>query len=105
MRIFISGAITGRKEAKSDFDAAARVIMKKGHTPVNPYYNGWLLPDGSHTEYMILAFTVMEMCEAVYMIPGWENSEGARMEERKARHSRMTIFYDAEGIPNDRNQQ
>lgn len=105
MRVYISGAITGQKEAKSAFDAAARMIMKKGQTPISPYYNTWLLPDGTHTEYMILAFAAMEMCEAVYMIPGWENSEGARMEERKARHSSMTIYYDAEDIPNDRNQQ
>lgn len=98
MRVFISGPITGVEKAKSNFDAAARKIMKAGLTPVNPYYIGWTLTDGSHAEYMMLTLKVLELCDAVFMLDGWENSRGAREEKRFARLHGMPIYTGQEAI-------
>ena len=79
MRIFLSGPITGTDDAKSRFDAAARKVRKEHPeaTVVNPYYAGWMLPDGEHEEYMRITLVLLDMCDAIYMMHGWEQSHGA----------------------------
>lgn len=72
MRIFLSGPITGTKNAKSRFDAAARRVRKEypGADVCNPYYAAWMLPEGTHEEYMRITLVLLDMADAIYMMHG-----------------------------------
>lgn len=92
MKIFISGKITGDLGYREKFAQAEREIINKGHAVMNPA----ILPDGfSHAEYMKITLAMQSVCDATYMMPGWEESEGAKAEGIEA----AQIVYDIADIP------
>ncbi len=95
MRIYISGPITGNSTAEKQFHAAADSIRNRGDTPVNPFCLGDVMPDATHAEYMLLCIKLLELSDAIYMLPGWEASKGARIEKRHAEQLRMSVYYSA----------
>jgi hypothetical protein len=94
MKIFISGKITGDPDYRERFAQAEREIINKGHMVMNPA----ILPAGfSHAEYMTITLAMQRVCDATYMMPGWEESEGAKMEGIEA----AQIIYDLADIPDE----
>lgn len=92
MKIYISGPITGTRDARERFEAMARRVKKYGHTPINPYYLGLALPDGGHTQYMALCFVLMDFADAILMMDGWDRSRGAIMERKRACAHGLPVF-------------
>jgi hypothetical protein len=92
MKIFISGKITGDPDYREKFAQAEREIINKGHVVMNPA----ILPAGfSHAEYMTITLAMQSACDATYMMPDWEESEGAKMEGIEA----TQIVYDLADLP------
>ena len=54
----------------------------------------WGFPpeDTSYAEYMDLSIALMRQCNCVFMLPGWENSKGARFENDYAKFCGMAIY-------------
>ena len=84
LRIYISGKISGKEEeAKHEFAKASEDILARGFVPVNPFYNGL---DGKDSWERHLAVDILTLlgCDAIYQLPGWELSQGARLENEVA---------------------
>lgn len=97
LRIYISGPISGTSDAWIRFEAAARRISMNGNIPVNPEPIGRLvMPKAGDLEYMTIDLLVLEFTDAIYMLRGWEDSKGARMELMKAKAHNMPVFYEEE---------
>lgn len=101
--IYISGAITGRDfaEAKAQFDAAEKRLTDAGHRCVNPCSQG-LIDGYEWADYMRMDIQNLCQCTKIYMLKGWENSKGARLEHHIATEigkDSMTVYY--EGDNND----
>ena len=95
MRLYISGPITGTSDAKERFEAAALRISRMGNIPINPEPIGRLvMPKAGGLEYMTIDLLVLEFTDAIYMLRGWEDSRGARMELMKAKAHNMPVFYE-----------
>lgn len=93
MRIYISGKITGTTDYMERFAAAEKMLQEKGHTVVNPAkVNGMMPEDMTWGEYMKMSYCMLELCSAIYMLPGWQDSTGAVLEHHMAVKRDMLIF-------------
>ena len=81
MKIYISGAITGTDDYMERFAKAEKELTEKGYSVVNPAkVNAQLPEDTNYEEYMKMCFCMLDMCNAIYMLNGWEESRGANRE-------------------------
>lgn len=90
MRIYISGPITGVAGYRKAFSEAAALLQERGHSPLDPA----ALPD-LHTWRENVARDLIVMltsCEAIFMLPGWADSAGARLEHHVAETLGMQVY-------------
>ena len=92
-KIYISGKITDNPNYKADFEAAELALKIAGCQPVNPAEEH--LPDGATwADYMRQDIKLLCDCDAIYMLNGWRESAGAKIEHKLARDLGMEIIYE-----------
>ena len=97
MRIYISGPMTGVDNYVAHFSTAEQFLTSLGHTVMNPASVDACMPeDVSYDEFLNLDLYLMAMCDAVYLLNGWNKSNGAKVEAADAIHKKMIIFTEAE---------
>ena len=90
---YVSGMITGLDMADvlASFNSACIFLRSKGFTPLNPLD---IAPKGlTWKEYMQIDLRALRLCNSIYMMKGWENSRGARLEHWFAKRIGKTIYY------------
>lgn len=97
MKIYISGKISGTDLTKTRkrFAAAAKVTKRLGYEPVNPFENG-LSEHDRWDAHMLKDIADLLQCHAIYMLQGWQESKGARIEYYIATEIGMHIMYEVE---------
>lgn len=95
MKIYISGPITGVEGYLKRFDLAENTLVAAGYEVVNPAKVNRYLPESTtHDQYMEMSFVMLEMCDTVFFLEGWENSKGARMEFEYALERGYTMTFE-----------
>lgn len=89
MRVYIAGPMTGLPEHNYPaFDEAEDQLGALGFLPLNPVHVGaGCVPgvcDHDWQWYMRRTLTLMLTADRVALLPGWENSRGARIERTLA---------------------
>lgn len=80
-RIYISGPITGTEDFMERFSKAQKELEKQGYSVMNPAHaNSYMPDDATYEEYMKVSFCLIDMCDSIYMLNGWEKSCGANRE-------------------------
>lgn len=83
MKIYISGAITGTTDYMERFQKAEEYLESnhKNVSVINPAAVNAMMPeDTTYEEYMEMSITMLDMCDAIYMLDGWQQSCGANRE-------------------------
>lgn len=77
-KTYIAGPMTGYDNFNRDaFNDAAHLIIFNGNVALNPA----TLPDGlSQADYMSICLPMLMCCDSIFMLEGWEKSEGAKAE-------------------------
>ncbi|MCE2616088.1 DUF4406 domain-containing protein [Phocaeicola oris] len=80
-KVYISGAIAhyDMNERKAVFKAAEEFLKAEGYHPVNPFENGLPQP-GDWREHMRRDIALLLECDYIYMLDGWWQSKGAKLE-------------------------
>lgn len=115
MRIYLSGPVTGQEEtARRRFNeallGAVRMAWKTGETfesteTINPYEVNLGMTSGlnresvTHAEYMTVSIALLSICDAIYMMQGWQQSEGCKQEYKYASEHGYKIFYQEANEP------
>ncbi|MBI1373332.1 MAG: DUF4406 domain-containing protein [Phycisphaera sp.] len=99
-RIYIAGPMTGLPEHNFPaFDAAARRLEKNGWEVVNPADNFGGLTSLPRASYLRIDMALLLQCDALALLPCWEDSIGARLEYLLARELDLPIFDASTGEP------
>jgi len=80
-------------------EALAQFIWINGGIAFCPHKNtehwGGLLPD---EEWIKGDLEILSRCDAIYMLPNWHDSEGAKKEHAFAKEHHIIVFYDARDL-------
>ena len=79
-RVYVSGPMTGLPDLNFPaFNAAAKMLRDLGHTVFNPAEVGEV-PGLQWADYMRKDIRLLMECDTIWMLPGWLQSRGARLE-------------------------
>lgn len=101
--IYIAGPMRGLPEYNYPaFNAAAAKLRADGWTVENPVELGAYLgtPDEINADEkrlnLLMAYerSIVGLCDAIYLLRGWENSEGARLELRTALNLNLQVMLE-----------
>lgn len=92
LKVYVIGAVTGhpREAVVAKFDKASAALESAGMIPVNPV--NIVPPETDWHEAMKQCIKAMLTCDAVMVLPDWEESKGATLEVMIARNLEMTQF-------------
>ncbi len=94
--IYIAGPMSGLPEFNYPaFRAAARYLRGRGWYVVNPADINADAVEAQRpwADCMRLDIAELVKCQTVYMLPGWETSQGATLEHHLARRLGLHIIY------------
>jgi nucleoside 2-deoxyribosyltransferase len=75
--VYLFGAITGDPEYRLKFEKAEKTLKEAGYIVLNPT----VLPEGlPYEKCMEICFTMIDACDVMYGLDGWEASPGALRE-------------------------
>lgn len=93
-RIYISGPITKDPDFFLKFREKQKMLEESGYRTCNPAYLAFSMPKALHSEYMHVCYAMLDNCDAIYMMDGWNESDGARQERERASKRGMPIVYE-----------
>lgn len=81
--IYISGPMTGIENLNRDmFDEAESLLRECGENPINPHN---FPKQETYDDYLMIDLEMIAMAaDAIALLPGWENSPGAKKELKTA---------------------
>lgn len=102
MRIYISGPITGVKDAGERFQETEKKLRERFPNAdiINPFHTGVIYPNLEHSQYMDVSFSLMNACTHIYQMDGWEASVGCNQEKGYAESEGIKFIDDSDPIDN-----
>ena len=92
-RIYLAGPMTGLPDHNFPaFNDAAARFRADGWEVANPAENFGGRTDLPRSSYMRADIAILAGCDAVAMLPGWEQSRGARLEHHIAVALSFTVY-------------
>lgn len=93
-RVYISGSITKNPNFIEDFKEAEEELAKAGYDVASPRLLGEAMPGAKWGDYMKVSLAMLDCCNSIFMIDGWEKSKGATIEHDYAKAKGMHFITD-----------
>ena len=95
MKVYISGPITGTADYMERFQRVEDRMAAAGIVAINPARVNAQLPETlMHDEYMKTSLAMLDICEGIYMMKGWQQSKGCRIEFEHAYEHGIAIYFE-----------
>lgn len=93
--IYLAGPMTGLPEHNFPaFHAAAAVLRERGHQVVSPAeVNAADVGKWAWEQFMRVDLALLVKCERIAMLPGWQQSKGAKLEHHVATEIGMPVDF------------
>ena len=97
-RIYIAGPMTGIENFNFPaFNTQADSLRTLGYHVENPADHG--VVDGAEwADYLRYDLSRLATCEAIFLLPGWEKSSGARLEVHVGKALGITFIHHADAL-------
>ncbi len=95
MRIYISGPISGKADFLQKFTEAENELKREYGAKtkiVNPAYMSKTIDSLEHRDQIELCFKLLDQCDVIYLIDGWEASTGAQAEYGYAVANKLLVI-------------
>ncbi|CAI8818070.1 DUF4406 domain-containing protein [Pseudomonas sp. IT-P100] len=90
-RVYVAGPMTGIEDFNYPaFNAMADQLRARGYEVENPADHG-IVAGAQWADYMAYDLTRLGLCGVIALLPGWERSEGAKLEVQIAHRLGMTV--------------
>lgn len=99
-KIYIAGKITGTTDYLERFAKAEEWLNKHGYRGrvINPAkVSDGLTPETTtYKDYIHIGLSILETCDSIFMLMGWEESLGASLELQYATTLGYKVLYEQE---------
>jgi hypothetical protein len=99
--IYLSGPMSGTKDHNFPaFEEAARTLRAQGHTVISPHELEAVDHDNPKPwEYYVRQDLILMLthCSRLALLPGWQSSQGARLEVQVASSLRFVLYDYVDG--------
>lgn len=92
MKVYISGKITGDDEYEKKFKKWELILKAQGFQVFNPTCIPAIF---DYDQYMDLDLAALKMCDAIFLMNDWTESNGAKKEAFVALNNGLKIFTEA----------
>lgn len=92
-RVYVAGPISNCPDYMIRFGDAKSRLLLNGYEVVNPAQMCLSLPVSfTHDQYMKICMAALECCDTIYLLNGWQNSVGAKIEAEYALFNNYTMI-------------
>ena len=95
MKIYIAGKITGDKDYRAKFEAAAVQLEAAGYIVLSPA----TLPEGmSAADYMRICYAMIDVADEAYFLRDYHESDGAMLEWQYCKYIGLKTRIEGESL-------
>lgn len=93
MKVYLAGKVTGEdyNNVVTKFEAYEQKIKEKGHEVISPVKI--VPPTAKWEDAIIMCLKALAKADAVYFLPDWTQSRGARIEYAIAKAKNKKIYF------------